>query len=125
MHDQWELRIIGILGRVTVDEEDGAEDDCPTVSYETLKKYRDYLKRNLVFPFEAVYDQETGPINSVTRKVIIASLDEEVDEFYGLFCQGKEGRCNVTVPLAELTVSEADPNYHFIDDYLTWFWNYR
>lgn len=55
----------------------------------------------------------------------IVGLDEDADEFYGLLCEGKEVSRNVVVPLAELIVNETDPNFVFIDDYLSWFWNYR
>lgn len=124
MLDQWEQRIAGILGIETLEgEEDG--NDLPSVSYETLKLYLEYLRQKLTFPFEAVYDRETGSLKRTTFKMTIVGLDDDADEFYGLLCEGKEGRRNAVVPLAELIVGETDPNFVCIDDYLTWFWNYR
>lgn len=124
MLDQWEQRIAGILG-VEMIEGDDDEHDLPSVSYETLKLYREYLRRKLTFPFDAVYDSETGQLKSITSQMTTVGLYEDADEFYGLLCEAKEGRSNMVVPLAELIVSESNPNFVFIDDYLTWFWNYR
>ncbi|HUC90658.1 MAG TPA: hypothetical protein VMS09_01365 [Paenibacillus sp.] len=68
MLDQSEQRIAGILGVETIEgEEDGY--DLPSVSYETLKLYREYLIRKLTFPFEAVCDRDTGQLKSMTFKV--------------------------------------------------------
>ena len=105
------------------EEEDGF--NLPSVSYETLKLYRDYLKRKLTFPFEAVLDRETGSPKAAASQIKLVSLDDDADEFYGLLCEGKEGRRNVVVPLAELIVGETEPNFVLIRDYLAWFWNYR
>lgn len=124
MLDQWEQRIAGILG-VEMIEGDDDEHDLPFVSYEMLRLYREYLRRKLTFPFDAVYDHETGQPNSMTSRITVVGLQEDADEFYGVLCEGKEGRSNMVVPLADLIVGESDPNFVFIDDYLTWFWNYR
>jgi hypothetical protein len=123
--DQWEQRIAGILGVGAMEEEEEDRFNLPSGSYETLKLYRDYLKRKLTFPFEAVWDRETGSLKSATSKIKFVSLDDDADEFYGLLFEGKEGRRNVVVPLAELIVGETEPNFVLIQDYLAWFWNYR
>ncbi|WP_410511861.1 calcium-binding protein [Paenibacillus sp. BR2-3] len=128
MCDDWEQRIGKVLGVKEDEDEDEDEDDefnLPMVSFETLKKYLEYLRKELVFPLQAVHENETGPFESAAVKVTITQLAEEIDENYGLLCEGKEGKRHVVMPLAELSVKETDPNFVFIDDYLTWFWNYR
>lgn len=120
MLDDWEQRIGQVLG---VEEDE--ELDLPMVSFETLKKYLEYLRKQLVFPLQAVYEHEIGPFKSTEVKVRIERFAEEIDEFYGLLCEGWEGRRHVVLPLADLNVKKTDPNFVFIDDYLTWFWNYR
>lgn len=122
MSDEWEQRIGQVLG---AEEDEDGELDLPMVSLETLQKYLEYLKKQLVFPLHAVYEHETGPFKSKSIHVRIEQFAEEIDEFYGLLCVGKEGKRHVVLPLAELSVREKDPNFVCIDDYLTWFWNYR
>ena len=46
-------------------------------------------------------------------------------EFYGLFVTGREGRRKIVVPLAEVEVNEEGENILLVEDYNTWFWNYR
>lgn len=124
MFDDWEQRMVQILG-VEEAEDENEEPELPMVSYGTLKKYVEYLREKLVFPLQAVYEHEIGPFKSTEVKVRIERFAEEIDEFYGLLCEGREGRRHVVLPLADLNVKETDPNFVFIDDYLTWFWNYR
>jgi hypothetical protein len=122
MFDDWEQRLGIVLGT----EKDEDNEIClPMVSKATLKTYLDYLRKQLVFPLQALYENETGPLESELIEVTIKQFVEEIDEFYGLLCVCMEGRNSIIVPLADLTVNETDPNYVFIDDYLSWFWNYR
>lgn len=142
MFEDWELRIAKILGvEVQNSEDDEEEYDEDDEEYEddddeevleqmmvssvTLKKYFEYLRKKLVFPFQAIYEKETGPFEAIDIKLKITQFSEEIDVEYGLLCEGKEGKQQVVVPLADLSVKEKDRNFVLIDDYLTWFWNYR
>ena len=71
MDDYWEQRVSNIL---CFDNQEGnnSEDDLPNVTDETLEIYINYLKTNLVFPFEATYDQEVGPLST---KVMLYAYD--------------------------------------------------
>ncbi|MDI6732623.1 MAG: calcium-binding protein [Planctomycetota bacterium] len=121
--DAEDKRIAQIVGL----EEDG---DLPEVSEETMKAYHKFLSNNLVFPFEATYDKETGPLEDTPYSVKITRLldfNECNDiEFDGLLCEGKQGKRKTVLRLAEITVrNKRDTNYQLVSDYGTWFWNYR
>ena len=65
MLDDWEQRIGQVLGVEEAEDEDEDEElDLPMVSFETLKKYLEYLRKQLVFPLQAVYEHETGSFES-------------------------------------------------------------
>ncbi|WP_353948398.1 calcium-binding protein [Sporolactobacillus sp. Y61] len=95
------------------------------VTGETLETFLNYLKDHLVFPFTASYERETGFLSAKTYEVRVTGLDEEIDDFYGLICSVKIGRKRRYIPIGNLKVSLDTPNDHLIDDYNTWFWNYR
>ena len=117
-----EKRVAKILGL-----KDG--DGFSEVSDETLKVYRNYLSKNLAFPFEAEYSCETGPLEDTYYDInVIDILDINKCSdltFYGLFCRGKQGRRKIVVPLAEVEVKQEGRNKQLIKDYRSWFWNYR
>ena len=96
-----------------------SEDPLPEVGNETLPTYRDYLVKNLTFPFQAEHGAEYGHPERV--KVIgLGDPDEEpmIDETYGLLCEARiEGQV-VMLPLGEL--EDAKPNRRLIDDYCYW-----
>jgi len=119
-----DLRVREIVGW------DDEENDLPDVSEETLELYYDYLREHLTFPFEGGYSRETGPLEFTDydlRVTGLLDLDEHDDlEFYGLMCEGRQGRRHVVVPLAEVEVEDEDgPNAQLVSDYRYWFWNYR
>jgi len=128
--EQWIKRVAKILD-VNFDEtlqEESASYDferLPLVSHETMEQYLHYLKLTLSFPFPAVYEQETGPFDSVEHQVKVVGIDDFIDDKYGLLCTAREGRRKRIVALAELIVAEKDPNYQYLDDYLSWFSNCR
>jgi len=117
-----EKRVAQILG-----VEEGEE--LPDVSEDTLELYHSYLSENLSFPFDAEYSEETGPLEDTHydfKATGLLDLDECPDiEFYGLFCQGKQGRRKIIIPLAEVEVKQAGTNQQLVEDYKMWFWNYR
>jgi uncharacterized protein YodC (DUF2158 family) len=100
-----------------------SNDPLPEVDDETLTAYRDYLAKNLTFPFHAEHGAEYGQPERV--KVIgLGDTSEEpmIDETYGLLCEARiEGQV-VTVPLGEL--EDAKPNRRLIDDYCYWLHNW-
>ena len=54
--------------------------------------------------------------------------DEEppyIDDMYGLLCDARMGKRKVVVPLGELEVPVGKPNRPLVEDYCSWFWNYR
>lgn len=95
----------------------------PEVNDETLTAYRDYLAKNLTFPFHAEHEAEYGHPERV--KVIgLGDTNEEpmIDETYGLLCEARIDGQVVTVPLGEL--EDANPNRRLIDDYCYWLHNW-
>lgn len=125
MEDAWEMRLKNILGDLGPVGKEDEDDDLPMVTGETLETYSNFLKEHLVFPFTASYERESGPFSSRTYDVKVTGLDEYIDDFYGLICSAKIGRKTWHIAMGELEVSSGDPNYRFLDDYNTWFWNYR
>lgn len=100
-----------------------SNDPLPEVDDETLTAYRDYLAKNLTFPFQAEYGEEYGHPEHV--KVIgLGDPDEEplIDETDGVLCEARMEGEVVTLPLGELEY--AKPNRRLIDDYCYWFHNW-
>ncbi|MDR2650111.1 MAG: calcium-binding protein [Clostridiales bacterium] len=93
-----------------------------------------YLKKNFIFPFEAVVDEasdeevfgfgDPGPIRYKDR-VTVTNTDFE-DDIYGVIAEIKKGRKKYSFPLCDLAVVDnKSPNYKLLDDYRTWFANCR
>ena len=100
--------------------------NLPEVNTETLEKYFSFLTKNLVFPIKGIFDQETGPLQHTSSPVIIKNLSDDIDEFYGVCVEGIAGEKHIEIPLADFDCDTTDHrNYQLIDDYKTWFWNYR
>ncbi len=103
--------------------------DLPPVTEDTIEVYYHYLSKNLLFPFSGEYQEETGPLESSSHDIKVTRLlsPDEYDEgaFYGLFCEGREGRRKVGIPLAEIDVKQKGKIHQLIEAYKTWFWNYR
>lgn len=120
-YEEQEARVQQIFG-LAEDEE------LPDVDLETLEVYYHHLKRHLSFPFAATYTEGVGPLKDETYSITVTGLEdfEMIDEFYGLVCEGREGRRKIVVPLAIVEVTdEQSKNYQLVDDYCFWFWNYR
>ena len=78
-----------------------------------------------VIKFEATYDQEVGPLSMKEYHVKVIKLVEHYHDFYGITCEAKEGGNKQYIAMAELKVSPSNPNFTLLDDYNSWFWNYR
>jgi len=107
-----------------------SDDPLPDVDYETVETYREYLAKNLVFPFGAKYIAETGPFSSKAMNVQVIGLGDAddqsmIDDMYGIMCYAQHERRKVILPLGELEVPERKPNRPLIEDYAYWFWNNR
>lgn len=101
-------------------------DDVPDVNGETLKVYFDFLNKHLTFPIKGNFTRETGSFKHVTHNILLGNLENIDEEFYGIFAEGIEKGKTVVIPLAEFEFEkENDINFQLIDDYKTWFWNYR
>jgi len=101
------------------------DDPIPDVDPSTLVMYWNHLRQHLSLPFEARHCPEDGPENDVS---VIAPTDPDeydCDEFFGLFCEARLGRRQITIPLGEIEVTKRNPNRQLIEDYLYWFWNWR
>ncbi len=112
-----EERIRKILGRPM-------EAELPAVSSATLKAYHTFLKKNLSFPFKALYYDEN---EDKERKISVTELldfAKSPDETTGLLCGCAKGREKVVIPLAEIEPEESDPNFQMVDDYCFWYWEY-
>ena len=104
------------------------DDLVPDVDEATLLTYYRYLIENLSFPFDAEYHEETADGFIVHSVQVLGLLDPdefECDEFYGLFCEAREGRRNLDVPLCEVEAKKKDPNHQLLSDYSYWFWNWQ
>jgi hypothetical protein len=105
------------------------DDPLPEVNRATLLTYHRYLKDRLTFPFPVTYERETAPFSSKRIPVTVTGLADpetyDLDEFYGLFCEGRYQRGSIRVPLADVEAKKGDPNRRPVADYSSWFTNYR
>lgn len=99
----------------------------PQVTLQSLCRYHDYLQRHLRFPFRAEFHDETqrGALRRVTVHGLVDPLLAPGDVSAGVLCRASLGGRETIVPLAELELSEDDPNARLIDDYWYWAWNWR
>jgi hypothetical protein len=99
-------------------------DPLPEADEDAFRAYHRFLASHLAFPFEAQWEPESGPMQTVT----ITGLgdpegDAWADEMYGLLCKARaEGRLT-EVPLGECEARKGGPNRQLLKDYATWFWN--
>jgi uncharacterized protein YodC (DUF2158 family) len=94
-----------------------SNDPLPEVDDKSLTAYRDYLAKNLAFPFQAEHGGEYGH----PERVKVVGLGDP-DEEDGLLCEARMEGEAVTLPLGEL--EDAKPNRRLIDDYCYWFHNW-
>ncbi len=101
----------------------------PEVDEETLWQYYDYLSANLTLPFTAHYPEAAHSREEIEFRCTVLELidpSEHVgDIFDGIFCRIRKGKYDVNLPLIELEVAHDSHNFHLIEDFWYWFWNYR
>lgn len=136
--EEQERRIAQILGQRKV----------PGVTPATLKKYLDFLKRELEYPFQltgiedfqweeryvmgfdsqAEYQKLKKTRPSYTDTYELLALNEEIDDYYGLLAKVKRvsDKKSFELPLADLKATEeGSKNYRLLDDFSVWFVNWR
>ena len=103
-----------------------SDDPLPEVDDDTLRAYHRYLAAHLAFPFEAKWEPEHGPAQTVKITGLGDPEDDAwADEMYGLLCEARaEGRL-IEVPLGECEAKKGSPNRQLLKDYSYWFWNNR
>ncbi len=136
--EQQERRIQTILGQT----------DIPTVTYQKLQQYFSFLKEHLDLPVEVTGIEDFhweeyyvfGPGSAKEYKQLrktrpsyqdsyqLLRFQEDYDDGYGLIVrlQRKGDRKHFDLPLADLkTTDESVAQSQMIDDYVTWFVNWR
>ena len=91
---------------------------------EALEAWRNYLGKNLIFPFDARVSehQERGPLQ-LGDKVSVKKISM-VDDLYGIIVELRHGRKKYDFPLCDLEVVARDSaDYQAVKDYCTWFAN--
>jgi hypothetical protein len=112
---EFEDRIRAALGVTT-------DDSVPFVEKETLLKYFEYLKANLVFPFSATYSHHDGKRRIFHNVSVIGMSDEfPIEDEYGLVCKVKDDKEEWEVPLMLMDVGKDGHNYQLVQDYDRWF----
>ena len=101
-------------------------DDILCVDNKSLEQYFKFLNDNLSFPIKGIFTQETTPLHNESKSIVLHKLSSNYDDFYGLLAEGKIGNKTAVVSLAEFEVEDGSSlNFQLIDDYKTWFENYR
>ena len=102
------------------------DDPLPEVDDDTLRAYHRYLAAHLAFPFEAKWEPEHGPGQTVKITGLGDPEDDAwADEMYGLLCEARAKGRLIDVPLAECEAKKGRPNRQLLKDYSYWFWNNR
>jgi hypothetical protein len=116
-----EGRILAALGL--------ARGPLPEVQTEWLNRYHEYLETQLSLPFEAEYAEDiSGYRQRVSRVTVVALVHPDQHtghEDFGLICRARRGTEEIEFPLADVELTESDPNSRLIEDYWFWFWNWR
>ncbi len=96
----------------------------PRVTMATLAHYHAYLRKHLVFPFQALYAETTFPVRHLVRYVsVLALLPVIGSASRGIHCR-VEGIPDLhALPLVDIGMPDGHPNYQTLDDYAYWFLN--
>ncbi len=101
----------------------------PSVDEETLSQYYKYLSARVSFPFAAHYPEPRSSLEEVQYRCIVLELldpsKDIYDDFDGIFCKTRKGQYEINLPLIELEIPQDSPNFQLIEDYWSWFWNWR
>jgi len=142
-------RITAILNPDSFFDDEVEDFDTPEVSYECLGIYEEFLEKNIELNMELTGRESMGYFSweerfefegkvgdkeyLKVRKEIASCRDiflflgiTEVDEEYGLIAKVKRKDDNKTfeIPLEDLEAAGKERN-QVLDDYATWFVNYR
>jgi len=97
----------------------------PDDDYACMKAWNRYLKKVLVFPFDARIsedDAEEGPLK-IGDRISVRSIDI-VDDLYGVIVDVRFGHFKYAHPLCNIEVlDKKSPNYQNVYDYVVWFAN--
>ena len=81
------------------------------------------------FPFDSKYARKIGPFERELLSVTVTGLPDpgeyDCTEMYGLFCDVREGRRKMQIPLDELELRGKTPARQMLADSCHWFWNCR
>ena len=100
-----------------------SDDGLPGADRESQRRFLDYLKAHLSFPFEAHYwpTSPLGPSESGEVQVL-GFADPPLDRKEGIMCKVRQGEHELRVPLAGLHTEVDDPNLLYVEDYGHWSW---
>lgn len=124
---------------------------APNVTDETLERFLAYLKENLEMPCQVTgiedmgcfaweeyytfgtgsekeYEQLKKKKASYRDTYELLNFEEDYDDNYGLSVKVRRvsDKKRFVLPLSDLKATEeASPNYQLLDDYSTWFVNWR
>jgi hypothetical protein len=87
-------------------------------------RWFEYLKTNLIFPFQACFNEGGTAIFGYRELVKVTKIVDFVD-MYGLLVEVKKGRKKYVVPICELDVKdEESENFKLIDAFMEWWCSY-
>lgn len=109
-YGEQEQRIRALVGKYEDDEN------------EILEEWKNHLKEELTFPFEAEIADEPGPLE-IGYVLKVTGIDG-IEDLYGILVVVKFGRKKYIWSLCDLeVVDKASNNFQLVDDYATWFCN--
>jgi hypothetical protein len=98
------------------------DDPLPSVSPETLRVYREYLVRNLRFPFEVETLSESDATE--IRRATAIGLRELSENAKDLEFDVRDGATRRAVRLDRAQCADPGPNAELVDDYREWFYEH-
>jgi hypothetical protein len=106
-----------------------ARGPLPKMGIPWLHNYHEYLAVRLSLPFQARCAEGIGRLGQfacVVEVIALLNPDETHDiECVGLVCTARCGNQTAELPLVDLEVEAASPNYQPLEDYWYWVWNWR
>ena len=96
------------------------------------RNWEKHLSLHLMFPFEARIDEhqgddlfkEDGPLRYDDIVVVVRVIGDDAQ--YGVLAEIKKGRKPYEFPLCDLAIDDDEaPNYKLLENYRTWFANWR
>jgi hypothetical protein len=95
----------------------------PDNSYACLKAWDKYLRKVLVFPFDARIAEGDEGLLKIGDRVRVHKINI-IDDLYGVMVDVTSGRHNYVYPLCDLeALDKKSSNYQNVHDYVVWFAN--